>query len=69
MRRKLTERERQMMATLPFNVYSPSSGGGREWGDLIRDGFVSVDDVGDDQETVLLVSATEAGRRALSGEA
>ncbi len=46
----------------PFYVYQPSRGGGRDWAPLINAGFIQVEDVGSDQETILLVSATDAGR-------
>jgi len=55
----------ERVAREPFYVYSPSSGGGRDWASLIQGDLVSVKDVGDDQETVLFVSATPAGLATL----
>lgn len=52
----------------PFYVYSPSQGGGHDYAPLIKAGLISVTDVGGEQETVLLVEATEAGRAALNKE-
>ncbi len=65
---RLTDEDRNRLARVikqPFYVYSPSSGGGRDYANLINAGLIEVEDVGDDQETVLRVSATEAGRAAL----
>lgn len=62
---RLTKAQREMMERLPFEVYSPSSGGGKDWAELIKLGLVRVDDIGGSQETVLQVSATPAGRAAL----
>lgn len=66
---KLTSEDHARLSRVvkePFYVYIPSNGGGRDWATLINAGLVQVDDVGDDQETILRVSATDAGRAALA---
>lgn len=63
---KLTKADTNKLRELPFYVFSPSTGGGREWADLIEAGYVNVSDVGGSQETVLLVSLTKKGRAALA---
>jgi hypothetical protein len=64
----MTEEELRMLRQLPFRVYSPSRGGGRQWASLINGGFVTVRDVGSDegQETILLLEATKTGHAALT---
>lgn len=62
----LSDAQIAQLRQLPFRVYSPSRGGGSAWAELIRAGLVEVTDVGDDQETILQVSATPAGRALLS---
>lgn len=52
----------------PFYVYSPSVGGGRANANLIRAGLIEIRDVSDDHQTILFVSATDAGRRALQAK-
>lgn len=62
--RELTEQDHIRLARVarePFYVYSPSPGGGRDWANLIGAGLVSIQDVGDNQETTLLLTVTPAG--------
>lgn len=63
---KLTNDDRRKLRELPFYVYTPSTGGGKDWAHLINAGLVAVDDVGGSQETVLCVSLTKKGRAALA---
>ena len=66
---KLTPDEMQnltMACVMPIRVYSPTFGGGAKWDRLISEDLVEIEDVGDEQETVLRISGTQKGYKWLA---
>lgn len=70
----LTEEQRRDLAFVVshngIRVYSPSGRSLERYGPLADLGYVTIKDVGSDemQETILRITPTDAGRKALEGE-